>query len=344
MQKRRLSLTLAIAMILSIMIPSFAFGSDYSGHWAEETIQEWLDAGKLKGYEDGSFKPDGQITRAEFMTMVNSAFGYTELAEIDFSDVKTDDWYYSEVQKAVKAGYLEGYEDGTARPSAKITRQQAALIIARIKGLADNESAANIFGDANEIASWAKGGVGAAAAAKYMIGYEDNTFRPLKNVSRAEALVTIDRALENGSDVDTTEPGKTGGGGKGGSGSSDDDDSGSHRTTYATILTLEIKDGVQTINVVTPSAITTGTALLTTTKSAITLNFTTDPATADVELTVYDVDGNKVTTRSALDGEGTVEVELEASGTYTFELVVDNENTTRIRYNSTKYRFTVVKK
>ena len=210
MIKRKISLALVLAMLLSLMIPTVAFGAvkDYTGHWAEKTIQAWFDKDMLKGYEDGTFRPDAQISRAEFMTMVNNAFEFTEKAEVNFDDVSSDDWFYAEVQKAVKAGYMIGYEDNTARPGNKITRQEAALIIARIKELSNYASGASKFVDVAEIATWAKGGVGAVADKKFMIGYEDNTFRPLRFISRAEAVVTIDRAL----DKDVDEP-STGGGG-----------------------------------------------------------------------------------------------------------------------------------
>ena len=216
MTKRKISLALVLSMLLTLMIPTFAFGAvDYSGHWAEKTIQKWFDNDMLKGYEDGSFRPDMQVTRAEFMTMVNNAYEYTEKAEISFADVKSNDWYYPEVQKAVKAGYLLGYEDNTARPGNKITRQEAALIIARIKNLSNYAAGANKFTDVSEIASWAIGGVGAVTNKGYMIGYEDVTFRPLRFISRAEALVTIDRALDK---AGGETPGTGSGGGNGNSG------------------------------------------------------------------------------------------------------------------------------
>ena len=77
---------LGILAILLALNPISAFAAepmeDISGHWAEEQIQDFVDNGYIKGYPDGSFKPDNNITRAEFMTIANNAFGYTEKAEI----------------------------------------------------------------------------------------------------------------------------------------------------------------------------------------------------------------------------------------------------------------------
>lgn len=301
MIKRRISLTLVLTMLLMMMMPTLAFGAvDYSGHWAEETIQEWFDNDMLKGYEDGSFRPDVQITRAEFMTMVNNAFEFTEKADINFSDVDSDDWFYSEVQKAVKAGYVIGYEDNTARPGIKISRQEAALIIARIKDLSDYAAGANRFNDVYEIASWAKGGVGAVADEKYMIGYEDNTFRPLRFISRAEAVVTFDRAIDK--DVET--PPVTGGGGSSGPGGSD----GGSNYTYAVLSGAEYDDGT------TSSAITLSgyVGTVTTTSSVITITAITATTSSAIEVTATNTGTSIVSTSSSIitDSRFVINVDL----------------------------------
>ena len=256
MKKRKISLALILSMLFTLMIPTLAFGAaDYSGHWAEDTIQEWFDNDMLKGYEDGSFRPNVQISRAEFMTMVNNAFEYTEKADTDFIDVDSDDWFYPEVQKAVKSGYLLGYEDNTARPDNKITRQEAALIIARIKDLDNYAAGAARFADVAEIAAWAIGGVGAVADEDYMIGYEDITFRPLRFISRAEALVTIDRSMDKVEE----QPGTGGGGNGGGGNGSDDKDS---VTPAAISYSFDQEGEFEKVETITSAAITTTGAAL----------------------------------------------------------------------------------
>lgn len=290
MTKRKISLMLVVMMLLTMMVPTFAFGAtDYSGHWAEKTIQEWFDNHMLHGYEDGSFKPDAQITRAEFMTMVNNAFEFTEKASVSFRDVKSSDWFYPEVQKAVKAGYIIGYEDNTARPEVKITRQEAALMIARIKELSNYEKGAERFNDAHEIASWAKGGVGAVANKKYMIGYEDGTFRPLRYISRAEAVVTIDRTT----DASVEEPPAIGGGSNNGG-------SNGNSYTYAVLNKVEYNDGT------TSSAITlvgyAGT--VTTTSSAITITAIAATTSSAIEVVSTTSGTSIVSTSSAISTDG----------------------------------------
>ncbi len=196
MFKRKLLLILAAAMITAVAAPTPAFALDYTEHWAEDTIQEWFENGKIKGYEDGSFKPDNSITRAEFMTMVNSAYDFEELAQINYSDADSEEWYYEEVQKAVEAGYIVGDNDDTVRPTDEITRQEVAVVVTRLNEIEENTDV-EIFADKDEIADWAVEYVGAVAEAGYMVGDDKSNFNPANDITRAEALVTLDRAVKD---------------------------------------------------------------------------------------------------------------------------------------------------
>ncbi|WP_219835482.1 S-layer homology domain-containing protein [Paenibacillus sp. R14(2021)] len=169
--------------------------ADISGHWAEQDLKEWIAKGWIGGYGDGSFKPNGSVTRAEFVALVNRAFGFTAAGTAAFKDLKTTDWSYAEIQKAVKAGYLTGLQDGTIHPKAPITRQEIALIVERLLGLTPSEKAADFFSDAAAIPAWSKGAIGAVGAGGIMKGYEDNSFKPGSNASRAEAVVILNHAI-----------------------------------------------------------------------------------------------------------------------------------------------------
>lgn len=166
---------------------------DYQGHWAENVVQKWMDWGLIKGYPNGDFKPEELITRAEFVKMVNNIFGFKEIAEITFEDVNKDSWYYGEIQKAVKAGYIIGVSYTQFAPDAYITREQSAVIISRLLNLKGNTQNADKFTDNKQISAWAREYVGAAAELKLIKGYEDKTFKPQNNINRAEATVLLDR-------------------------------------------------------------------------------------------------------------------------------------------------------
>ncbi|KAI7264800.1 hypothetical protein KC345_g8727 [Hortaea werneckii] len=167
---------------------------DYEGHWAQTTIQNWLDSGLLKGFEDGSVKPNQTITRAEFMTLVNRSYHFTETGEGTFSDVPATSWAYNEIRKAIAAGYIQGY-NGEMRPNAPINRQEAAVIISKLLKLeAGDIKELRVFSDASQIASWSQGSVAAAIKAGVLKGYPNGLFAPVQALTRAEALTLIDSA------------------------------------------------------------------------------------------------------------------------------------------------------
>lgn len=177
---------------------------DYEGHWAQNTIEKWLDKGLLKGFEDGSVKPDQSITRAEFMAIINRSFGIADLFDkkevpkITFSDVSATSWAYKEVALAVKAGYIQGYNN-EVHPNAQITRQEAAVIISRLLKFELTQNTAEAlagFSDRGEIAAWSAGSVTALINADLMKGYPDGTYKPKKPLTRAEAVTLIEPNLE----------------------------------------------------------------------------------------------------------------------------------------------------
>ncbi|GIO62883.1 S-layer homology domain-containing protein [Paenibacillus cineris] len=189
---------LGLGMTLGAVSPAFAAQpvKDINGHWAEKQLQEWVNQGTLKGFEDGTVRPNQSITRAEFIALVNRIFGYTESAQVQFSDLSSSNWAYTDVAKAVKAGYVQGYQDQTIHPSADVTRQEAAAMIAKVVGLTAGQTDSLItFKDADRIAAWSKQGVAAVLESKIMNGYPDQTFEPQKSLTRAEAVVLIDAAF-----------------------------------------------------------------------------------------------------------------------------------------------------
>lgn len=167
---------------------------DIQGHWAQGQLQDWLNKGYLGGYPDGTVKPNKSITRGEYVALINRLFGFKETATINFKDVKSSNWVYSEVAKAVKAGYIGGYENNTFRASNPLTRQEAAVITAKVLKLNTNATSLK-FKDSAQIAAWAKGAVGAAANLKVINGYPDGTFGPKKALTRAEAVGIIGNSV-----------------------------------------------------------------------------------------------------------------------------------------------------
>ncbi|MBM7568698.1 S-layer homology domain-containing protein [Paenibacillus sacheonensis] len=203
--KKMVSLTVAGSLSLSLLgaangaaagLPASTAAADITGHWAEKDIAQWIADGLIKGYEDGSFQPDKEVTRAEFIALVNRAFRFAEAGSAAFKDLPAAAWSYADVQKAVKAGYITGFSDGSVHPDAPITRQEIALVVERLLGLTPSVQDAASFKDAASIPSWSKGAIGTAKANGIMSGYEDNAFRPANKATRAEAVVILSHALQ----------------------------------------------------------------------------------------------------------------------------------------------------
>lgn len=195
LQKKLLLLSLTAIMVFVPFFQASAVNiTDTKGHWAEAQISDWASKGLVKGYSDGSFKPDGDITRAEFMAMVNRVFNFSKTSAPASSDVSPSDWFASDVAKARAQGYITGYPDGTVKPLKQISRQEAATILGRILKLKASEGSAGKFSDAGSIAAWSGGYIGAIVRLGYMKGYPDNTFRPEQNATRAEIVAVLSKA------------------------------------------------------------------------------------------------------------------------------------------------------
>lgn len=194
--KKPLVILLALCLLFVFTGLAAAGFNDVAGHWAQEQINKWADQGLVAGYQDGSFKPNSQISRAEFVAMVNRSFDIDKGSTgSGFKDVQPGKWYYQDVIAAKANGYIGGYTDGTFKPDQTITRQEVASILVRLLQLTPTTQGLDGFKDANRIPGWARESVGAVAKAGLMRGMPDNTFGPLKNITRAEAVVSLDRAL-----------------------------------------------------------------------------------------------------------------------------------------------------
>ena len=146
----------------------------------------------VKGYPDGSFRPDQKVIRAEIATMLAQFVKVNDSLANRFNDIKTSDWYFDSFKTLVNAGIITGYGDDNYRPNEGVTRAQAVTMIAKLKGLTPKVGS---FKDvkANE---WYAGYAGAAKEAGIVVGYSDGTFGGDKIVTRAEIIAMINRAFD----------------------------------------------------------------------------------------------------------------------------------------------------
>jgi uncharacterized protein YjdB len=170
---------------------------DISNHWAEKNIQEAVGKGIVNGYQDGTFRPNQSVTRAEFAVMLmNSLQPQGEGATLTFADTgDIGGWAQKAVAQAVQAGIVQGYEDGSFRPNAQITRAEMAVMLAKAAGLKVEATAETGFDDESEVPVWSKGAVAALKQQKLIEGKSGNEFAPAGLTTRAEAVTVLLKML-----------------------------------------------------------------------------------------------------------------------------------------------------
>lgn len=198
---------LSVATAATMMVGGAAFAvnaDDIHGHWAEKTLQQFIDNGWIQG-DEGGIRPDSTITRAEMATVVGAVEEYTEEADVSgYKDVAKTDWFYKQVAKIVKANVMVGVGDNKWAPQGDVTREQAAVIMCKLNDVSvdTKANAADIraqlsklgYTDANAVSDWAAPYILAAVQNGYMSGYPDHTLRSGNNITRAEAIVMLDKA------------------------------------------------------------------------------------------------------------------------------------------------------
>ncbi|MNU54336.1 Endo-1,4-beta-xylanase A precursor [compost metagenome] len=167
--------------------------SDISGHWAEAYIKQAVDSGIVRGYQDGTFKPNQSVTRAEFAVMLmNTLMPQGEGAPLTFTDAgKISAWAKKAVAQAVQAGIIGGYEDGSFRPDAEITRSEMAAMVAKALGQSATSASSTGFADDKNIPAWAKSAVAALKQLAIIEGKGLNEFAPAATTTRAEAVTVL---------------------------------------------------------------------------------------------------------------------------------------------------------
>lgn len=167
--------------------------SDLEGHWAKTSIEKLVKRQVLSGYADGTFRPEAGLTRGEFAAALQKAMGLPAGAGETFSDCRGH-WASAAVNACYEAGYVSGTGAGRFSPDQGITREELTTILAKVRGLTPESSAA--FTDRAAMADWSVGCIGAAAKAGLVSGYADGSFRPGAAVNRAEMAQMIVNLLE----------------------------------------------------------------------------------------------------------------------------------------------------
>ncbi|MGG1553469.1 S-layer homology domain-containing protein [Paenibacillus ferrarius] len=174
--------------------------SDIANHWAAADIRAAVKAGIVHGYEDGSFKPDQTVSRAEFVVLLmNALHPGVEPAQLTaYADqASIGAWAKPAIALAAQLKLVSGYEDGSFRPGAELTRAQLAVMLASALAASPKDGAQPKFTDNADIPAWAMSSAAVVQEQGLMQGYEGGRFAPGKTATRAEAVVVIHRLLES---------------------------------------------------------------------------------------------------------------------------------------------------
>ncbi len=199
-----LSTTLTVGLSAAIP-PVFAqarFNDVESSYWANQYVQSLSQANIISGFPDGTFRPEEQMTRAQFASVLSGAFPLPTIRPSrTFSDVPTDHWAAGAISSAYAKGFVSGYPDGRFGLDQPITRLEVLVSLTNGLGLkttGDTDKLLAAFADRGEIPDWARGAIAAATDKQLMVNYPNvNQLNPGRNATRAEIAAIAHQALVN---------------------------------------------------------------------------------------------------------------------------------------------------
>lgn len=315
MKKRALSLILVVSFIMSLACFNVSAG-DYEGSWAKKEISFLIEKGFVSGDDMGNVNPDATIKRCEFVKVINKISGYTKKAEVNFSDVASDKWYYEEFLIAKENGVINGDNLGNANPESYITREEAFKIIATVLDLKDEAEVS--FADEGAISDWALPFIKRVYKAGLVKGYSDGTVKPLNNITRAETfyMLTSVYNMKNTEEKEENEgtetvpsnpvvpPISTGGGSSSSGGSGGGGGGGVIPNVVATPVITAVKGSVVNFTKVNNAA-----------KYIVTVSYENSSFEKEVEASVLSVDVIKEISELCESARGTEEIDISVTVT-----------------------------
>ena len=183
-----------VFIIVLSLLCSAAYGFSDVDMATEEgmAITKMQNCGYIQGFGDDPFRPNGTLTRAEFVTIINKMYGYTLDTENVFSDVKPDDWFFKDVLIGVQAGYIKGNDDGTFSPNDSVTREQVCVMVNRILNVELIPFTQKIT---DPVSDWAKDSVEKLISNRFFILENGGKFRGMEPITRGETCVALEKCI-----------------------------------------------------------------------------------------------------------------------------------------------------
>jgi S-layer homology domain len=212
---RSLQASTAVVMMVGIsaasMAPTFlavapaqaqtTFTDVTSNYWANGFIQELSNRGVIKGFTDGTFRPNDIVTRAQFASMISGFDTANVRSAVAFPDVPSSFWANNAIRTAYQKGFMSGFPNGTFSPNQQIPRAQALVSLANGLGYTTNgnvDSVLNFYSDSTSIPDYARTSIAAATTKSMVVNFPTVTqLNPNRSMTRAEAAALIYQALQS---------------------------------------------------------------------------------------------------------------------------------------------------
>lgn len=198
----------AVAPIV-VQAPAYAqttFSDVSANYWARPFIQELATRGVIRGFPDGTFRPNEPVTRAQFAAMIRQAFQKQRVrGATNFVDVPSDYWAFQAIQEAYTTGFLTGYPGNVFQPNQNIPRAQ--VLVSLTSGLeytaaGSADTILQVYSDASAIPDYARPGIAAATQRTIVVNYPNVQFlNPNQVATRAEVAAFIYQALVSSGQV-----------------------------------------------------------------------------------------------------------------------------------------------
>jgi hypothetical protein len=168
-------------------------------YWAYPFINELSKRNMTTGFQDGTFRPDQPVTRAEYATLISKVLPNAQRQPIPFSDVPAGFWGAPAIDEAVKAGFLKGYPNETFQPRQQITKLQVLLSLVngfKLAEPANPNASLQPFNDRDQIPAWARSAMAAATQSGVVVNYPNvGQLGPDRQVTRGEVAAMLYQAL-----------------------------------------------------------------------------------------------------------------------------------------------------
>jgi len=211
MRKKVLTIVMTVVLVYSLSVPALAATyRDLAGHWAKEYMEDLSSKGYLTGYDDGTIRPDANMTASETLVLLSRMYNVTEIQseqiEGDFADTVASavpsalKWAYGAIEVCLAAGIITPSELSSLDLTAAIQKQQLAVFLVRaMKLTAAAESLSNAelsFGDASLISANCRGSIAELVVLGILKGDDSNFLYPKSSVTRAVVATMLSRALD----------------------------------------------------------------------------------------------------------------------------------------------------